>query len=200
MFGGLGYEFSEYENVKPLIQYPNLKIFDYYVDDFGSLNFICKTFPNASVTVNEESFNADDTGYFRNRINFDKISKTAVFKIKNSNSEIFTYTLHDHEAPDEPRGLAIDSVNENEIEIIWDETYDKSVYSYNIFIYHSHHGWKQVNRSDEIITEQKYKITGLHSGNDYKIRITSYDRFRNESSYSSEIEVKTSGDYQSCCD
>ncbi|HPP87024.1 MAG TPA: fibronectin type III domain-containing protein [bacterium] len=177
----------------------DLEITNYYRDDFDYVNIIGKTKPNIIIKINEDTFKANQNGYFKERINIQPKKSIIIRGLTENNIEIGRAKIEDYDAPNQPDGLDIVSVAENRIEIRWNENREEDLYGYNIYISTKDGGWQRVNRADEIITKTEYTISRLKTGTLYKIRVTAYDKLRNESQPSDEKTVTTLGEAANCC-
>ncbi len=177
-----------------------VKIIKIYKDDFGYVNIEGQVPVGVKeLILNNEPVENEKFPKFQRRLIM-RLNKKFVFKAKFENGSSKSTEFEDNDAPASPEGIELTSVMQNRISIRWNENSEKDLYGYNLYIYNEKNGWKKFNREDEIIKKTEFTFNNLHSGNNYKIKISAFDFLRNESNFSNELEVKTPGVYQNCCE
>jgi len=178
-----------------------IKIKRMYRDDFGYVNIEGTLNPGISeLKINNDIVDNSKAPAFFYRMILRK-NKKIFFQVKKTDGSLKTIEFEDNDAPREPQGVELSSVMQNRIDIRWSENNEKDLYGYNVYLYCSKHGWRKMNRDDELIKKTEYSISsGILPGNNYKIKISAYDFLRNESDYSNEIELTTPGIHKDCCD
>ena len=175
-----------------------IEISDYYIDSFEYFQIEGLINPACEITVNDEKINSKN-GKFKGKVKV-RLKKPVIIALLKNGEEINKREIYDVEEPHQPSGLESVSVDRNRVEIRWNENGEEDLSGYNVFYADRRGSWKKANRDDDLIKNTEYTISGLHSGNKYKIRISAVDRMKNESSYSDEIEITTTGEYEECCD
>ncbi|MBP7654433.1 fibronectin type III domain-containing protein, partial [Candidatus Dependentiae bacterium] len=175
-----------------------IEISDYFIDSFDYFQIEGKINPDCEIFVNDEKVNSSK-GKFKGKVKV-RLKKPVIIKLIKDGVVINQSEIFDYEEPAQPSGLEAVSVDANRIELRWNQNNEDDLSGYNLYYTHKGSSWKKYNKDDNLIKNTECTLSGLHSGNKYKIRISAVDRMKNESSYSDEIEITTSGAQQECCD
>ncbi|HPG29182.1 MAG TPA: fibronectin type III domain-containing protein, partial [bacterium] len=171
-----------------------IEISDYYIDSFEYFQIEGIISPECEITVNDEKINSKN-GKFKGKVKV-RLKKPVKIVLLKNGEPINQREIYDVEEPIQPSGLEAVSVDRNRVEIRWNENGEEDLAGYNVFYADKRGSWKKANKDGDLIKNTEYTISGLHSGNKYKIRISAVDRMKNESSYSDDMEITTAGEYE----
>ena len=162
------------------------------LSDLGEMAFSCdgnNWSSYVTYTTNYDSFNmTTSTGCTTTNG-----TKTIYAKFKdnagNESASVSDSTSYDSSAPDEPEGLEVESVDDEEVNLAFDEAEDNDVVSVKIEYGLDDDDFDETKTIDYDEDELTATISNLDNGEKYYFRIRFIDRAGNESSASDEVSA-----------